>query len=243
MQTKLFHLHIRKTAGTALLVGVLPFYKGRRICPYRSDFEFFNKVPEPKRAEELNGYELVSGHFYKSAQLIDDSYKKIVVLRDPLSRTVSAFNQIKNDGRDLLHKKLGDACFLAALNNTRLAPEFWNCQARALVAALGYDFDKLNDTEKIECAIETLQTFDLVGVYEQLDVLWARLLSELQLPTRQLPVANAAITEGGIGPTDVYDSLGIFAQRNRLDYVLYSAAVRMASSSPRSGKSELEWPI
>ena len=63
---KIFHLHIRKTAGTSFFDFLTDTLKKAKTCPIRSDFEFFTKVNDRDKSAYFTDFDIIdelqSGH-------------------------------------------------------------------------------------------------------------------------------------------------------------------------------------
>lgn len=221
--TKVFHLHIRKTAGTALFHALKERFGSS--APYRSDFEIGVKVPSDQRVAELSRYPLISGHFYSTAAIVPDDYDVVTILRNPFSRVVSAYNHIRADKTDLLHKKLSDRSLEQALDDPALASELWNGTTRALVAASGGKYEDLEDAERIETALSYLQNCRFVGFQEALGVFFNEINAAYGTKADAGRKVNVETTASGLGREAAFPLARKIAGRNTLDVIVYDEAL------------------
>jgi hypothetical protein len=81
----LFFMHIPKTAGMSMRQYLGDQYYARDVCPAVRWHGLLGREDEVKR------YRLVQGHFrYNLRELLAEGTRMLVLLRDPLRRTVSA---------------------------------------------------------------------------------------------------------------------------------------------------------
>src|SRR5580698_4582373 len=88
----LFFMHIPKTAGMSMRQYLSNQYEADEICPA----ERWQDLLDLRR--DVGSYSLVRGHFrYNLRQLIAPDARMLVVLREPLRRTVSALRHLGRD--------------------------------------------------------------------------------------------------------------------------------------------------
>jgi hypothetical protein len=225
---KIFHLHIRKTSGTVLFNALWKKCGKDMVLPYRSDVEIFNKMPDKEdRQKEIAATPIISGHFYRLANEIPEDYFKVTILRNPVERTISAFNHMKGDIHDSSHIKIADLSFKDAMKDPRFAHELWNGQTRALVAAAGKNFETLDDAERVNTALHTLKSLDLVGFQENLQPFYRKVRSNLNLQVRYNQKINQKVTSQGIRVADVVNFSDEVVSKNRLDIFVYFESLKI----------------
>ena len=222
---KIFHLHIRKTAGTSFFDFLTDTLKKAKTCPIRSDFEFFTKVNDRDKSAYFTDFDIISGHFYQAAQFVPGEYKKITLLRNPIHRVVSAYNQIANDKNDLQYANMIGLSLSEAIIDPQFAHELWNGQTRALVAASGNNFESMTDLQRFECAMDYLDTFDIVGFQEDTATMATKLATMLDIKPVTLPRSNTQVTAGGVSKKEAFTCLPALTTRNRIDLALYCEAI------------------
>jgi hypothetical protein len=177
----------------------------------------------------LTSYPFIGGHFYRIAPLLaNDDYKTVTILRDPLDRAISAFNHIKNDSRDVLHKFAINLSFREAIAEPKLAIEFRNAQARFLVGNAGFDFNSLSHQEKLDAALNFLKQINFFGFQELLNHSCQRMghFLGMSLPT-EVPQLNREITANGERRNDVLKDIALFEANNTLDREIYARALEI----------------
>jgi hypothetical protein len=174
--TKIVHLHIPKTAGSAVRKAFERAAGGSlRVFPHFEEERFTNVDPAQ--------YDFFSGHFgFKTAATLGG--KLITVLRDPVDRFVSVYyfwRQLLEDGREknlktMLASKYSLAEFvkirdepalLVALHNTMT----WQI-AHGTSLASRRELRQLGKTEDdvYKLALANLSKFALVGIQERLEL-------------------------------------------------------------------------
>jgi hypothetical protein len=182
-------------------------------------------IDENRLTHAFNSVSAISGHFYKFANLVPSNFYKVTILRNPLDRTVSAYNHMIADISDPWHDSIAGFSFEQALEDQRFATELWNGQTRALVGAAGKDFEILNDAERIESAMEVLGQMDLVGFQEHLAPFYDALRSEHGLQVDYKARVNEDITSQGISSHELMHLAAKISMRNRLDIFVYFLAL------------------
>jgi len=184
---KIFFLHIPKTAGTSINeMLVREFDKNRVQFHIESD-----RVNQFKNID-CSRYDLLSGHvrlFEIENYFQIENFLRITLVRDPFHQLISHINWMKYIGqfpRNLKYFGLHESIRLlsiqmAKVNFLKLSsievffknlPDvgyalFDNCQTKYLMNSIVPDKLNLEDAHK---AISTLDSFDIIGRLEQLDV-------------------------------------------------------------------------
>ena len=229
MKHKIYHIHIRKTAGTALKRYILNSFSNELVCPIRSEFELRAKIPIGQRLTYIKNYSFISGHFYSFGQSLKGEYFVFSMLRNPLDRALSAFNHMKNDTNDIYHKKILKLSLKQAFEDERFNKELNNGQTRQIVYNAGYDYDSLTAKNAVEVAKEFLQEINFVGIQEMINTSCTLLGKALDIEfPNKMPVWNKKITAAGIKKDQLKEDDVLLIQRNNLlDMELYQFAIEL----------------
>lgn len=93
MENILYFLHIPKTAGTSLNKLIKSKYKSEKVYP----FSTYHQIYTNKKLN-IDDYDIISGHFTHSyIENITKPVNVITVLRNPVSRVVSAYNHLMRE--------------------------------------------------------------------------------------------------------------------------------------------------
>ena len=91
---QIYFLHIPKTAGTSLRKVIDAQFSPEEICPC-SVMQGLAKMVQ-RDASELAAYPLIAGHMgFTVVSLLPEPPRVITMLRDPIARTISRFNYMK----------------------------------------------------------------------------------------------------------------------------------------------------
>jgi hypothetical protein len=173
-KARILHLHIPKTAGTALRSA---FKKGAngtlRIFPYYDERQYADI--------DASQYDFFSGHFgFKTATRIGGQV--ITVLRDPVDRFLSVYyfwRQLSQTGvekspKTMLAGKYALGEFVKIKDEPLLLEAFYNTMtwqiAHGSSLALRRELREMGktDDEVLQLALSNLSTFSLIGVQERL---------------------------------------------------------------------------
>jgi hypothetical protein len=227
---KVFFLHIRKTAGTSIRSVLEKQFDAGQRCPIRSELELRLKVSDQSDWKTyLTTYRFVGGHYYRIAPLLmEEGYKVVTILRDPLDRAISAYNHVKNDKRDPLHKIAVELSFREAIAEPKLAIEFRNSLARYLVGNAGHDFNKLTPEQKVDAALDFLNRIDFFGFQELINHAGKQIGRYLGMNSiAEVPRLNQEVTANGVNRHEVIKDIPIFEANNTIDREIYSRALRV----------------
>ena len=222
---KIYHIHFRKTGGTALRSTLQRAVKPQNPLKMFSDVEFFKKVPAEQRPQALAESDFISGHFGRLGPLVPQDFLRICVLRDPLRRMISGYNHITGDyKRDHRNHAIQQLSFCEALESDKFAAELWNHQARMIIENAGEKFDRLSDKQRIDCCTTFLsEKVACFGVLEHSDRMLDDLSKKLGVRVpKELPSVNSSITESGVPKSSIYGCINSAVRRNRIDIAVYS---------------------
>src|ERR1700722_12220868 len=127
----LFFMHIPKTAGMSMRLYLQEQYDVHDVCPALRWHGLLGLE------RELASFRLVLGHFrYNLRQLLADDARVLVILRDPLRRTVSALQNLPPDPDFNLDPPLARGLSLSEMiRDPVLMGSQSNVQARFLCAS------------------------------------------------------------------------------------------------------------
>jgi hypothetical protein len=237
----LFFMHIPKTAGMSMRQYLNNQYRADEICPA----ERWQDLLAQER--DAGSYRLVRGHFrYNLRPLVARDARVLVVLREPLRRTVSALRHL---GRDpnfhqtyemAKHLTLGEmvrhpgimalqrdvqARFLCA---SRQAADVTAYLDTARSRNLDADAGDRENPPAFQLAADRLETIEFVGVTEDLGALVATMAHEMNFhPPAHFPVINEnpERVDPLLGLTG--EELDIVREHNTIDLQLYEFARKM----------------
>ena len=237
----LFFMHIPKTAGMSMRQYLSNQYQADEICPA----ERWQHLLDLSR--DVGSYRLVRGHFrYNLRQLVAPDARTLVVLREPLRRTVSALRHLGRDPEfhqtyDLArHLTLGEmirhpdimalqrdvqARFLCA---SRWAEEVTLYLEGARARGLDADAGDQESPPAFQLAADRLETIEFVGITEQLGELVGSMAQEMNFhPSAHFPVINENPdrVDPLLGLTE--QELDIVREHNTVDMQLYDFARKM----------------
>ncbi len=237
----LFFMHIPKTAGMSMRQYLREQYHPHEILPV----ERWEDLRGNDR--EVSSYRLVRGHFrYNLRELLAPDARVLVVLRDPLRRTVSALRHLGRDpdfhhtydtakdltlGEIIRHPKIMgfqrdvQARFLCA---SRSAAKVSAYLEEARSRHKDVDAGDLEIPPNFQLAADRLEVIDFVGITEDLGALLSTLAREMNYhPPLYFPVVNE--NPDRIDPLDglTEEELDIVRKHNTVDLQLYDFAKKM----------------
>ena len=241
MTKKVVFLHIRKTAGTSFRTCLAKNFDAKAECPIRSQFELRAKFAPNARRNELDKYNFISGHFYDLNSFLSDNHCiTFMFFRNPIDRVISAFNHMKNDTRDPLHKFVSNVSLSEALDSDQVATEMSNSQFRYLFGNFYPNFEysafhATSDFKALEADISACLTkVTHIGLTE-----FYR--SSLKLFSKTCPSGllfgrpehrNKDITSNGMKLESLSsEQLEKIISYNKLDMLVYKQACRLFDKS------------
>ncbi|MEP1471052.1 MAG: sulfotransferase family 2 domain-containing protein [Halieaceae bacterium] len=228
LSRRVVFLHIAKTAGTSIIHFFQQRLSAEKICSH-GDFLTFPERGDLFQAQ-LRRYQFVSGHFgYADVEpLLKESYS-FTFLRDPVDRVLSLYKfcmhsdmqkqfAVARAARDLglegfLSSTLPEVSEMLDNQQTwQLSSRYWHKDRRAMSG--------LGDHELLDMAISHLDDFDHVGLTDNFDKDFGKILGDLEI-NEQVPKSRQFKTRDPVSSeqlsTAVLDSL---RERLRLDYAL-----------------------
>jgi hypothetical protein len=241
IRAPLFFMHIPKTAGMSMRQYLNNQYPADEICPA----ERWQDLLDLER--HVGSYRLVRGHFrYNLRQLVAPDARVLVVLRDPLRRTVSALRHL---GRDpnfhqtyemAKHLTLGEM-----IRKTEIMALQRDVQARFLCASrpaedvttylevarsgnLDADAGDSESPPAFQLAADRLESIEFVGTTEGLGALVSTMAEQMDFhPPVHFPVINEnpQRVDPLLGLTE--QELDIVREHNKIDLQLYDFARKL----------------
>jgi hypothetical protein len=237
----LFFMHIPKTAGMSMRLYLSEQYHPHDISPVLRWRGLLG------REHELASYRLVQGHFqYNLRALLAKDTRVLVILRDPLRRTVSALRHLQRDPSFHADHQLAQGLTLAQMiRHPALMRNQHNVQARYLCASMPPDqvaayFEQqrphnpnadAGDREQpptVTLATERLEATDFVGLTEDIGAVVSAMALEMNYhPPLYFPFINENPNRQDPldGLTD--DDLAILRENNDIDLQIYDYARRL----------------
>jgi hypothetical protein len=237
----LFFMHIPKTAGMSMRHYLNNQYQDDEICPA----ERWQDLLELDR--DVGSYRLVRGHFrYNLRHLVAPDARVLVVLREPLRRTVSALRHL---GRDPNFHQTYEMARHLTLGEMIRHPEImalqrdvqsrFLCASRQAAEVTGYlegarsrnidaDAGDHENPPAFQLAADRLEAIDFVGITEDLGALVATMAQEMNFhPPVHFPVINENPdrVDPLLGLTE--QELDIVRDHNTIDLQVYDFARKM----------------
>lgn len=218
----IYHIHIRKTAGTVIHRLLRKLYKKSQICPIRSEIELNFYYEPSQRVAAVRDYKLISGHFYSIGRHLIPEFESMTFLRHPVSRTISAFNHIQKARKDPFHSEIKGMSLTQALKSNRAKLELNNGQTRYLVGNAGYDYREL-DSDCVEIAKSFVDQLFFVGIQEKMESSVQLLAKAIDIKTiDNIPKINTAVTGDGIKQEHIsQNELDLIKEHNHYDLQVY----------------------
>jgi len=237
--TKIVHLHIPKTAGTALQSALRKAFEraaGRtlRVFPHFEEKRYINIDPAQ--------YDFFSGHFgFKTAATLGGEV--ITVVRDPVDRFVSVYyfwRQLLENGREkslktLLASKYSLAEFVKIRDEPALLIALHNTMTWQIAhgASLGArrELRRLGKTDDdvYKLALANLSTFALVGIQERLE-LFEKALERKFSVSVEIKRRNVTATRASVIDISAATKRAIH-DWSLMDMELYQEAHKLAAES------------
>lgn len=187
--------HIPRTGGTSLLTALREQQPEAKVGVFESTSEL-----ALMQDKELNSYDLISTYIgSKLFRRLNDSWAKVIILRDPIARLRSSYWNLRNTTENI--------SFASAIAKSRAFPDYLSSREPAVIVqatnvqtwtVLGdksiffrHQQANLSDQEITGIAVERLKTYDFVGYTESLEDLWSRLCKHFNWKVTSLPRLRA----------------------------------------------------
>jgi hypothetical protein len=237
----LFFMHIPKTAGMSMRLYLREQYDVHDVCPAARWHDLLG------REHELAGFRLVQGHFrYNLRNLLAGEARMLVMLREPLRRTVSALLHLQRDASFHRDHELAQGLSLSAMiRDPVLMQNQRNVQARFLCASntpdqvSGHleqelprnpaaDAGDFEDPPDLDLATARLETIDFIGLTEDIGAVLRTMAEAMNYhPPLYFPFINENPNRTdplrGLNDKD----MEILRDNNDIDLPLYQYAQRL----------------
>jgi len=237
----LFFMHIPKTAGMSMRLYLSEQYPVHEICPAARWQGLLGREPE------LRSFPLVQGHFrYNLRELVATDARMLVMLREPLRRTVSALRHLQRDPsfhQD--HNLAKDLTLAEMIRHPDLMENQRNVQARYLCPSMApadvsaylrqelpqnpnADAGDLDDPPELQLVLDRLASIDFVGLTEDIGAVVSTMAQEMNYhPPLYFPFINEDPIR--IDPLQglTEEDIEILREYNDLDLDIYDFAKRL----------------
>jgi Sulfotransferase family len=237
----LFFMHIPKTAGMSMRQYLNNQYQAGAICPADRWQDLLDL------GRDVASYDLVRGHFrHNLRQLTAPGTRVLVVLREPLRRTVSALRHLGRDpnfhqtyelARNLTPGEMIRTPRIMALQRdvqarflcaSRTADDVTAYLRDARTGNRNADAGDRENPPAFQLAADRLETIDFVGTTEDLGTLVSAMAQEMKFhPPVHFPVVNENPERIDPLPGLTDEELAIVYEHNTIDLQLYDFARRM----------------
>ncbi|MBX3085765.1 MAG: sulfotransferase family 2 domain-containing protein [Anaerolineae bacterium] len=235
LQSKqLCFMHVPKTGGTSLAKIIGPHFPQSDIC----ELPVWNKLP--RYSLDFRRPQFLSGHvYYEIRRLLSPDVLFMTILRDPVERTLSAYEQMRrgpfdlSDQLDWPFEKRPETISIEEFLEPPYSERFvTNLATRYLAAEFDPPISKVQDIAvtveqrdrlDLEVAKQRLSQFIFVGIMEEFEKtldLAAYTFGWLRLPSQHLNAAPTRITRAEL-PSRLLDRIHVI---NDLDLRLYDYA-------------------
>lgn len=243
-KTRLIFDHLPKTAGTSITAALNEVFGEQGGLPDISNMHFH-------AIRSAGTHRLMTGHlWYMPFEPLDDGWYYCTLLRDPLDRFISQywFNRsmaaVAAPNAEAI-ARIADPQVRAAavcgleeyldLDDPRIQRSYTNVQAAHFAQRACANPYVLADDELLAAAIASLEDYDFVGVFEDLQGFVDGICSDLGLTRVELPRLNVTSDRKRVGDTDpkLVDRL---KKANRVDDALHAWALqrfRGGNAQPR----------
>ncbi len=239
--TRIVHLHIPKTAGTAFRSAFQRAADGKlRIFPHYEERQYVGIDP--------SRFDFFSGHFgFETAAKLGGEI--ITVLRNPIDRFISVYyfwrqlydKGIERNPKTILANRFSLSEFVKIRDEPFVMEALYNTMtwqiAHGTSLAHRRKLRELGKTDEdvFQLALDNLATFSLVGVQERLEVFESAMVRRFSMP---LKIRKINVTETRPGVEDVgAATISAIHDWSLLDLRLYDHAYELVSESASDQRS------
>ena len=220
-------IHIPKTAGTTISSIIEAQFAQHEICTFDS-WSAVSQGPS-----DLSPYRLIKGHiFYSIGKLLPKKPVYMTILRDPIERTLSQFEMLRQTPEYILYDRVRNMSFPDYIKDPAMFEFYANVQTRMI--ASDHDIRRTSDVsnakeqireDSLRIAKERLSEFAFVGLTERMEDS-IRLLSYTfgWKPRPRFQSLNVSPTSRLKREDIPPATLSILAKRTQLDAELYQYA-------------------
>lgn len=209
-------------------------YRNEEICPGRNWREVYHGK------YDVRSFRLVQGHFqYNFRELVSEQARTMVVLRDPIRRTISTLSHLRRDPHfHPMHSLVKDLTLGEMIRTPAVIGMLRDVQARFLCASLsptqvhawlsrGADAAEFEDPPTLDLAVSRLKNIEFVGTTENIAPLIQELASEMDYhPARSIPIINDNPDKADPIAELSHEELEIIREHTRVDSALYEYALK-----------------
>lgn len=237
----LFFMHIPKTAGMSMRLYLGEQYNINDVCPI-ADWQGLLG-----REGDLPLFRLLRGHFrYNLRALIGENVRMLVMLRDPLRRTVSVLRHLQRDPHFHPDHEIARHLTLSQMiRHPKLMSDLCNTQARFLCASMipsdvsAYlerelpnnpraDAGDLEDPPDLQLAMDRLESIDFVGLTENIGSVVSIMAQKMNYhPPLYFPFINENPTHVDPLQGVAQEDIDIIREHNDMDLKIYDFAKRL----------------
>lgn len=248
-EKSIFFIHIPKTGGTTIETLLIEAFGRENVCPCSSESDFLSTEPD------ISKFKVFCGHnWYHTEQILPKPLFIFSFLRDPVKRTISAYEHIKRAKDHGLHDVLNNEAptLWEYLNHRVFSTMVANPQTRIICADADYaalysqarkgeiSIEKATsiltrvshappNQDQFDLAIARLEDLDFVGITEHFDTSIRMLF---QAMAKQAP---ASIPKMNPAPAQSTNSLKAYSaqeidlvrQMNEFDIRLYDRGLKL----------------
>ena len=239
----MFFMHIPKTGGMSMRSFLENQYRPEETCPALTWKDLLSDDIK------VDKFSLIAAHFsYNLAPLLKSDCRKLVLLRNPLERTLSSLRHARRDPRyHRDHSAIRHLTISELIRTPKIMEEERNVQAAYFCASvpvnevLMYLRNRINNNKSAEAvdiedkpslnlALARLRSFDFVGLTENLSGIIPSMSREMNYhPATVLPLLNDDPHLRTARDELSKEDIEIINQYNDIDIILYDLACRLCS--------------
>jgi hypothetical protein len=250
----LFFMHIPKTGGLSLIKLLDAQFQPSEIFPLHSVASW--KELETFPPEQLARYRLVRGHF-RFGPLDRQIFRYfcqnpliLTMLRDPVSRTISAYRYVKRDERARIHEEVVSQ-HMTLLDYVTYPPfsgRISNVQTQTVLGVVPGspnrpgDEHKLSDEAMLMLAKEKLESFAFFGLTERFEDSVRLMAYTFGWPmVDQVPSENISPHPSSHESIEA-EALAVIRKKTHLDARLYTFATELFKARLQQMQREMDRP-